>query len=211
VADNVSITHCVPKTFVPAWDVPFFLPVAPGTRHMIARVLNNGKYSSSDFLGEAVIFMDELESEETDRWYRLDGRERMGQLSVVLHSGHNLVAADSNGLSDPYVEIRVGKRVVKSATQRRTLDPVFEETFEFDIWSILDKITLTVYDWDVVGSNDFLGSYTYCPNPRAPIGIPHVPANKLQCAHSNIANVANPHCLEFRRLRLHQGQKTTFP
>ena len=171
---------------------------------MIARVLNNGKYSSSDFLGEAVIFMDDLESEETDKWYRLDGRERMGQLSVVLHSGHNLVAADSNGLSDPYVEIRVGKRVVKSATQRRTLDPVFEEVFEFDIWSILDKITLTVYDWDVVGSNDFLGSYTYCPNPLLLLGF-HMSLPNAVCL-TDMFQLCLPRLCECRQPPFHRIQ-----
>ena len=48
-------------------------------------------------------------------------------------------------------------QVLKSAVQKRTLDPVFDETFVVDIWSVMDRISFTLYDWDAVGSNDFLG------------------------------------------------------
>lgn len=136
---------------------------------MIARVLNKGRYSAQDFLGEAVIFMDDIPQDDTDKWYRLDGRERMGQLNFILHSGTNLVAADSNGLSDPFVEIKVGKQTLKSTVQRRTLDPVWGETLEFDVWSVLDKVQITVYDWDIVGSNDFLGTYTCDSSPLSAV------------------------------------------
>ena len=76
------------------------------------------RYSEQDFLGEAIIFLSDLDAVDMDKWYRLDGKERLGQLTIKLHSATNLCAADSNGLSDPYVEIQMGKKVGRGMLKR---------------------------------------------------------------------------------------------
>eukprot|EP00966_Prymnesium_polylepis_P318906 7365567-Prymnesium_polylepis.1 len=54
-----------------------------------------------------------------------------GTLKVHLLRASGLVAADSNGKSDPYVEVSVKGTLKRSSVKHQTLDPQFNETLEF--------------------------------------------------------------------------------
>ena len=54
-----------------------------------------------------------------------------GAVLVTLKEGKNLPAADSNGLSDPYAMLKLGKESKKSMIQYDTLSPLWQEKFEF--------------------------------------------------------------------------------
>lgn len=61
-----------------------------------------------------------------------------GRLTVVLLKARNLPRMDVTGLADPYVKIYLlfnGQRIAKKKThvKKRTLSPVFNESFAFDI------------------------------------------------------------------------------
>ena len=55
------------------------------------------------------------------------------QGAVLVHLKHatNVVAADPNGLSDPYVIMRIGKEEKRSVCMYRTLEPVWEEKHDW--------------------------------------------------------------------------------
>lgn len=60
------------------------------------------------------------------------------RLTVVLLKARNLPRMDVTGLADPYVKIYLlfnGHRIAKKKThvKKRTLSPVFNESFAFDI------------------------------------------------------------------------------
>ena len=54
-----------------------------------------------------------------------------GKLLVQLLRGVNLKAMDRNGKSDPYVKISLGAKSFRSKVVWKTLDPVWNQTFEF--------------------------------------------------------------------------------
>ncbi|KAI1431692.1 C2 domain-containing protein [Xylaria sp. CBS 124048] len=83
----------------------------------------------------------------------------MGNLRVDLLSAANLPAADSNGKSDPYCKFELnGQEVFKSKTQKKTLNPVWNETFEVAVPSrTAAKFICNVYDYDFADKPDFLG------------------------------------------------------
>ncbi|KAI1820350.1 C2 domain-containing protein [Xylaria intraflava] len=83
----------------------------------------------------------------------------MGNLRVDLLSAADLPAADSNGKSDPYCKFELnGQEVFKSKTQKKTLNPTWNETFEVAIASrTAAKFTCNVYDYDFADKPDFLG------------------------------------------------------
>ncbi|UJR33670.1 hypothetical protein I4U23_021102 [Adineta vaga] len=94
-------------------------------------------------------------------------REAFNILTITLIRARSLRAADSNGLSDPYVKLHLVPGVAKatklrSHTIRRTLNPDFDETLVYHGISAEDikvkTLKLTVFDEDSVGS-DFLGEY----------------------------------------------------
>ncbi|CAF0749281.1 unnamed protein product [Adineta ricciae] len=94
-------------------------------------------------------------------------REAFNILTINLVRARSLRAADSNGLSDPYVKLHLVPGVAKatklrSHTIRRTLNPDFDETLVYHGISAEDikikTLKFTVFDEDSVGS-DFLGEY----------------------------------------------------
>ncbi|KAI1093498.1 tricalbin [Rostrohypoxylon terebratum] len=83
----------------------------------------------------------------------------MGNLRVDVLDATDLPAADSNGKSDPYCKFELnGQDVFKTKTQKKTLNPVWNEYFEVPIPSrTAAKFTCKVYDYDFADKPDFLG------------------------------------------------------
>ncbi|KOC71117.1 Synaptotagmin-4 [Habropoda laboriosa] len=90
-----------------------------------------------------------------------------GRLTVVVLKAQNLPKMDVTGLADPYVKIyllyksqRIAKR--KTRVKKRTLNPVFNESFVFDIPNGADGINnvsleFMLIDWDRVTRNEVIG------------------------------------------------------
>ena len=76
-------------------------------------------------------------------------RVREGVLTVTLESGHDLVAADVGGKSDPFCLLTVGSQELKSKIHKKTLNPKFNETFTLNVTdSTTESLDIRVYDWD---------------------------------------------------------------
>ena len=50
---------------------------------------------------------------------------------VTVKKAADLPAADSNGLSDPYVKMRLDEKTKKTHVQKRTLSPTWNEKHEW--------------------------------------------------------------------------------
>ncbi|KAI0842960.1 tricalbin [Hypoxylon sp. FL0890] len=83
----------------------------------------------------------------------------MGNLRVDVLDATDLPAADSNGKSDPYVKFELnGQDVFKTKTQKKTLNPVWNEFFEVPVPSrTAAKFSCKVYDYDFADKPDYLG------------------------------------------------------
>ncbi|KAB8342983.1 hypothetical protein FH972_022577 [Carpinus fangiana] len=83
-----------------------------------------------------------------------------GTLRVEVHDAADLPAADRNGYSDPYLKFHLnGKQVHKTETQKKTLHPVWNETFEIAVNSrTAAKFSVECFDWDRTDSDDLLGT-----------------------------------------------------
>ena len=87
---------------------------------------------------------------------------RPGKLKITVRRARDLLSVDSNGFSDPYVRLYVGnavKKAQKTKVQKRTLNPVWDETFEFelDFAQRQDYLIVECFDWDLLGSDDPMG------------------------------------------------------
>jgi hypothetical protein len=85
-----------------------------------------------------------------DRYWRRYIREhrREGILVIRLNRCTDLLAADSNGFSDPYVVLRLGNSgLLKSSVCSKTLNPCWKENFVFNLQapSRHDQENLTLY------------------------------------------------------------------
>lgn len=86
----------------------------------------------------------------------------MGTLRVDVLDAADLPSADRNGYSDPFCKFNLnGKDVFKSKTQKKTLNPTWNEYFECPVSSrIAAKFRVKVMDWDLGDKDDLLGEAT---------------------------------------------------
>ncbi|KAL5256074.1 hypothetical protein ACHWQZ_G011327 [Mnemiopsis leidyi] len=94
-------------------------------------------------------------------------RDGKAILFAKLLGARELIALDTNGKSDPFIQLQVVPHhlfpdceLKQSTVKKSTLEPIYNEMFEFIIPQ--DQIcngvlVLTVFDYDFISSNDFEG------------------------------------------------------
>jgi len=95
-------------------------------------------------------------------------------LKVKVIEGKDLIAADSGGTSDPYVTVRIqgvdGKH--KTHVIKKTLNPVWNEEFELKLRDSIETLEFHVWDHDLFGRNDPLGTALISLNNYNLLGPP---------------------------------------
>eukprot|EP00485_Elphidium_margaritaceum_P001758 CAMPEP_0202694498 /NCGR_PEP_ID=MMETSP1385-20130828/8345_1 /ASSEMBLY_ACC=CAM_ASM_000861 /TAXON_ID=933848 /ORGANISM="Elphidium margaritaceum" /LENGTH=1708 /DNA_ID=CAMNT_0049350357 /DNA_START=54 /DNA_END=5180 /DNA_ORIENTATION=+ len=83
-------------------------------------------------------------------------------LRVYILRGTKLIPRDTNGSSDPYLKLRLGKSrfSTRNSYHNNTLEPGFYECFEMPIkMPGASKLDIEVWDWDGIG-DDLIGRTT---------------------------------------------------
>lgn len=184
-------TRVLRKTLNPVYDETFtfygisFNQLQSITLHFV--VLSFDRFSRDEIIGEVIYPLNgvDLSQKEvsvskdiTPRHlkFRTQGRGELlvslcyqpaaNRLTVVVLKARNLPKMDVTGLSDPYVKIYLlynGQRIAKKKThvKKRTLNPVFNESFLFDVPynEGLQNISLEflLLDYDRMTKNEVIG------------------------------------------------------
>ncbi|KAJ8029816.1 Synaptotagmin-4 [Holothuria leucospilota] len=165
------------------------------TLHFI--VMSFDRFSRDDVIGEVVVPLANVDlsgpevnmtreiKQRVPRLSKSQGRGEIlvslchqpaaNRLTVVVLKAKNLPKMDVTGLADPYVKINMlygNQRMAKKKTRlkKRTLNPVFNESFLFDIpQEGLEDISLEfqVLDHDRVTKNEVIGRLEIGPSCEA--------------------------------------------
>ena len=76
--------------------------------------------------------------------------------NLTVVGAKSLIAADSNGKSDPYVVAHFGQMQKKSGVMKKTLNPTWNLSVPIPVWLPEDILYLKVWDADLL-DDDFLG------------------------------------------------------
>uniref|UniRef100_A0A8C7U591 C2 domain-containing protein n=1 Tax=Oncorhynchus mykiss TaxID=8022 RepID=A0A8C7U591_ONCMY len=100
---------------------------------------------------------------------------------VYIIRATDLHPADINGKADPYIAIKLGKSDIKDKENylSKQLNPIFGKSFDIEATFPMDStLTVSVYDWDLVGTDDLIGETKldlenrYYSKHRAICGLP---------------------------------------
>ncbi|CAE1175243.1 SYT4 [Acanthosepion pharaonis] len=184
-------TRILRKTLNPVYDETFtfygisFNQLQNITLHFV--VFSFDRFSRDEIIGEVIYPLNGIDLSDkeisvskdiTPRYlkFRTQGRGELlvslcyqpaaNRLTVVVLKARNLPKMDVTGLSDPYVKIYLlynGQRIAKKKThvKKRTLNPVFNESFLFDVPynEGLQNISLEflLLDYDRMTKNEVIG------------------------------------------------------
>ncbi|XP_057206717.1 synaptotagmin-7b isoform X1 [Triplophysa rosa] len=175
------------KNLNPHWNETFLFEGFPYEkvvqRTLYLQVLDYDRFSRNDPIGEVSLPLNKIDLTHMQTFWKelkpcSDGSGSRGDLllslcynptantiTVTIIKARNLKAMDIGGTSDPYVKVWLmnkDKRVEKKKTvvMKRCLNPVFNESFPFDVPTHVLRettIVITVMDKDRLSRNDVIG------------------------------------------------------
>jgi len=78
-------------------------------------------------------------------------------LTVHLVEARDLKSSTINGTADPYVIIQIEGQKIESNFKKSNLNPVWNESFTFEISHGREKMRVIIMDKDTFGNDDFAG------------------------------------------------------
>ncbi|NXG22653.1 RASL1 protein, partial [Grallaria varia] len=177
----VARTATVWKSLNPFWGEEYTLRLPRGFRSLAVYVLDEDTIGQDDVIGKVSLSHQQILAEPrgVDSWLRLapvnPDEEVQGEIHLELcvpEQGHprvlrchliqarDLAARDPSGTSDPFARVSCCGHTLETAVIKKTRFPRWDEVLEFELGEggpAEAVLSVEVWDWDIVGKNDFLG------------------------------------------------------
>ncbi|NXT22600.1 RASL1 protein, partial [Syrrhaptes paradoxus] len=174
-------TATVWKSLNPFWGEEYTLRLSRGFRSLTIYVLDEDTIGQDDVIGKVSLSRQQIAAEPrgVDGWLSLapvdPDEEVQGEIHLELcvpEQGHprvlrchliearDLAPRDPSGTSDPFARVSCCGHTLETAVIKKTRFPHWDEVLELElVEGELGGAVLSVevWDWDIVGKNDFLG------------------------------------------------------
>ncbi|XP_067270660.1 rasGAP-activating-like protein 1 isoform X3 [Pseudorasbora parva] len=174
----VARTATVWKNLNPFWGEEYTLHLPTGFHTLTFYVMDEDTISHDDVIGKISLSKDVIaaQAKGLDNWLNLSrvdpDEEVQGEIHLELHrdrscltchviEARDLAPRDVSGTSDPFARIIHNNVSAETSIIKKTRFPHWDETLELCLDEGADdaggSVTVEVWDWDMVGKNDFLG------------------------------------------------------
>eukprot|EP00873_Tetraselmis_striata_P008653 jgi/Tetstr1/428917/TSEL_018893.t1 len=179
-------TAYIDRTLTPFWNEVIILDENLYSTKLALEVRDHNDSSADRAIGRTTLKTASLTEEVTESWLQLTGvdtgellvravrlpgssadpavvsegtklRQLDTTLEVTVGRGIDLISCDRLGSSDPFVVLHYGQTRHKTQIKKNTLNPTWRELKFMRYQEGLD-LKLEVFDWDRVGSPDFMGT-----------------------------------------------------
>ncbi|XP_071620936.1 ras GTPase-activating protein 4-like isoform X1 [Heliangelus exortis] len=177
-------TATVWKTLSPFWGEEYEVQLQPNFHSVSIYVMDEDALSRDDVIGKVCITRDMLaehpkgysgwvslsevdpdEEVQGEIHLRVEVQGKQGDrrlLCCTVLEARDLARKDRNGASDPFVRLRYNGKAQESTVVKKSCYPRWNETFKFELAEPAgEKLCVEVWDWDLVGRNDFLGKVVF--------------------------------------------------
>ncbi|XP_036434799.1 LOW QUALITY PROTEIN: rasGAP-activating-like protein 1 [Colossoma macropomum] len=178
----VARTATVWKNLNPFWGEEYTLHLPMGFHTLTFYVMDEDTIGHDDVIGKISLSKEVIanQSKGLDNWLNLTrvdpDEEVQGEIHVALElhrdaqttclrchviEARDLAPRDITGTSDPFTRILYNNLSAETSIIKKTRFPHWDETLELCLDEAGEaesgSVTLEVWDWDMVGKNDFLG------------------------------------------------------
>lgn len=178
----VARTATIWKNLNPFWGEEYTLHLPMGFHSLSFHVMDEDTIGHDDVIGKITLTKEAIGSQGKglDSWLnltRVDPNEEVQgeiRLSLVLLKdsekiilrcqvieARDLAPRDTSGTSDPFARVVFNNHSAETSIIKKTRFPHWGETLELELdpEELCEEgpITVEVWDWDMVGKNDFLG------------------------------------------------------
>uniref|UniRef100_H3A995 RAS protein activator like 1 n=1 Tax=Latimeria chalumnae TaxID=7897 RepID=H3A995_LATCH len=179
-------TATIWRNLNPFWGEEYTLHLPMGFHTLSFYVVDEDTIGHDDVIGKILLTKETLAANlrGIDNWINLTrvdpDEEVQGEIHLdleIVGDGHrkalrchilearDLAPRDISGTSDPFARVIFQNRNAETSIIKKTRFPHWDEVLEFEIEegtiSEGTGITIQVWDWDMVGKNDFLGKVEF--------------------------------------------------
>ncbi|XP_038058833.1 rasGAP-activating-like protein 1 [Patiria miniata] len=177
----VARTATVWKTLTPFWGEEYFFHLPGGFQNLSVYVFDEDTVSEDDIIGKVSVDKEILQktARGLEKWLQLVKVDRDTEVQGEIHieatlleaeggrknlkiellEARDLAVKDKTGSSDPFARLTFEEQKFDTRTIKKTRFPRWHETFTLTLPESLEGavVDITVWDWDRVGDDDFMG------------------------------------------------------